>query len=201
MAGQESLPVSPYLLVVGTDTFVSQTIWDENPSYQKQKEGEPYNAFIHEKRRRWTYLFKEDTVRIDFPQRIDSYVDIDPETGIEIYGIDSSDHFLMNKVIDTLSKESIEQLIKTEIKVYQQHDQLEVKGLSVDILYLDGKTSGTNNTKSKVEDLYWVPKVLRRDFDKINFFVLDGVWFQDEKGMRRIIDGSIGWKLKNEKVD
>lgn len=81
--GQENLPKGPYLLVIEADTFVTETFWEANPSFRKQREGENYNAFIHNLKRRWTYLFKEDTIRIDFPQRVDEWYSIDPETGEE----------------------------------------------------------------------------------------------------------------------
>lgn len=103
---------------------------------------------------------------------------------------------MLNKIIDTISEKKVEELLNTEIKLYQSGKSLQVSGMGVRLLLLDGELIGSSHSKTKMGDLAWLLKVVEEETKKINLLIFNNIWFIDENRKRRMIECSIAWKLK-----
>jgi hypothetical protein len=209
------LPSKPYVLVIGKDTFVSQTIIEQSPDLSGMLASglktpglkmtldlTPTDTVEHksvylngDSLRTWTYLFKDEKYRISFPQRIDTVNVYDIFTDRVHVEIDTINHVNINRLVKTITGKELKKLLDTEIEVYQDDNKLKVDRISVMVVWPDGKVYGTNYEQVKIGDNKSVKKLLK-DFPKNAHIALDSVWFYDTTGDRKLIDGAIGWKIK-----
>lgn len=213
-AQKVALPEKPYILVIGKDTFITQTIIETAPDLSglmtsgnnlsdirlnlKIKDDTVGHKPIYangDSLRVWTYLFKGEKYTINFPQRIDTVKGIDLFTGDQSLQIDTTDHIEINRLIDTLTIGELNKLLDTEIEVFYGRKKLKVRRISVLFIWPNGRTYGTNYEETKIGS-YPTIKEAVKTISPNGYIVLNRVWFDDERKKQNGISGKIGWKIK-----
>lgn len=208
------LPEKPYILVIGKDTLITQTIIETAPDLSglmtsgnnlsdirlnlKIKDDTVGHKPIYangDSLRVWTYLFKDEKYTINFPKRIDTVTGIDLFTGNQSLQIDTTDHIEINKLIDTLTIAELNKLLDTEIEVFYGRKKLKVRRISVLFIWPSGETYGTNYEETKIGNYPTIKKAIKT-ISPNGYIVLNQIWFYDEKRKQNGISGKIGWKIK-----
>ncbi len=215
MQGQNPvLPDSPYVIVIGPDTFTTETVLIPKPEMSGVLVSGLNNTGIKltldvgqsdstiqktkypngDSLRIYTYLFRNEHYRISFPQRIDSvqvYEMISNESHVEV---DTTDHVDINRFVKNLSRLELKKLIGTEIQVFKGTIKLKVDRIGIMLVWPDGFVHGTNYPYIRIQDNKRIKKILKK-FPTNGHLIIDCIWFYDSPNDRRAIDGAIGWKI------
>ena len=175
-----------YQLVFGKDTFQTATTI--------AKESFDKSSF-----REYSYLFKNKSQIITIPRRIDTIRvrvrNISNPPHIQIR-IDTVDQIKVNKIVDTISKNELTDIINSEIKIYDRKVKLKFDEAQFETIQPSGKTSFTIDLQT--------PKLIegKHIFESLSslkeggHFILRTVWFYDSKQNRHEIECNIAWKIE-----
>ena len=144
--------------------------------------------------RLWTYLFKDDTFKIEYPKKIEKvgYFNIDTKTTKTKF--DTTDHILVNKIADTITINQALRLINSEIQIYNGTKKMKVRGISVRLIWKNGKTFYTNYEKMRIIDY---PKMLEKVKSLSGgHIILDMIWYYNLENDQDGMSGAIAWKIK-----
>ena len=173
-----------YRLVFGNDTFTTKTLIASDPVTKKQT-------------REHSSLFENERQVIKIPRRIDTimrYDIIDPTKGK--MEIDTIDYIVVNKLVDTISKYELDEMINSEIQIYNGTDKLKFDEAQFETIKANGKSSYTIDLqKARVKDENNAFQEIS-SLDKGGYLILQTVWFHDLKNSRREIECYIGWLIK-----
>jgi hypothetical protein len=173
-----------YQLFLGKDTFQTATIISKDP-------------FDKGSLREYSYLFKNQSQIITIPIRIDtiSVRNISNPSRSRIR-IDTVDKIKIKKIVDTISKVELNDIINSEIKIYDRKVKLKFDEAQFETIQPNGKTSFTidlqrpkiNEGKHAYESL----SALQQG----GHLILRTIWFYDSKGNRHEIECNIAWMIE-----
>lgn len=215
---QLKLPKNPYVLKIGNYKFVSKTIIEQSPdlsggfasanfgglqlempasdSTEIEDSTDTGPVYLNgDSLRLWTYLFKEDTVAIKFPRKIDTVRVMDMNSSKVRIRYDTTDHILVNRIVDTINVEQLKKLLTTEIEVYNGTKKMKLRTISVMLLWSNGKRFYTNYDKKRIADY---PKMTQRalTLSPGGYLILDMFWYYNLENEQDGMQGSIAWKIK-----
>jgi hypothetical protein len=175
-----------YQLVLGKDTFQTETTIAKDPFDKK--------SF-----REYSYLFKNQSQIIKIPRRIDR-ISVRSRTNSQPshnkIRIDTVDQIKVNKIIDTISKSELTNIINSEIKIYNRKINLKFDEAQFETIQPNGKSSYTidlqNPKISEGEHAFESLTALKEG----GYFILHTVWFYDGKENRHEIECNIAWLIK-----
>ena len=212
------LPKKPYVLKIGNYKFVSKTVIEQSPDLSggfvganfgglqlempagdsTEVEDSTYTGPVYlngDSLRLWTYLFKEDTVAIRFPRKIDTVRVMDMNSGKVRTRYDTIDHILVNRIVDTINFEQLKKLLTTEIEVYNGMKKMKLRTISVMLLWSNGKRFYTNYDKKRIADY---PKMTQwaLTLSPGGYLILDMFWYYNLENEQDGMEGSIAWKIE-----
>lgn len=215
---QLKLPKNPYVLKIGKYKFVSKTVIERNPdlsggfassnfgglqlempasdSSEVDDSTDTGPVYLNgDSLRLWTYLFKEDTVAIKFPRKIDTVRVMDMNSNKVRIRHDTTDQILVNRIVDTINVEQLKKLLTTEIEVYNGTKKMKLRTISVMLLWSNGKRFYTNYDKKRIADY---PKMTQRalTLSPGGYLILDMFWYYNLENDQDGMEGSIAWKIK-----
>ena len=171
-----------YQLVFGKDTFQTETIIDKE-------------SFDKSLSREYSYLFKNQSQTIIIPRRIDT-IRVRGRNISKSYfkiRIDTVDQIKVSKIVDTVSKAELFEIINSEIKIYNRKIKLKFDEAQFETIQPNGKTSFTIDLqKSKISD----EKNVYASLSSIKaggHLILRTIWFYDSKQERHEIECNIAW--------
>lgn len=204
------LPKNPYVLVIGNYKFKSETIIEKSPDMSGGFVSANFNATQLEMTadsaafepvylngdslRLWTYLYKDDTIAIRYPTKIKTINFYDIETQISRIVYDTSDHINVNKIADTISIDQALRLINTEVQVYNGLKKMQLRTISVMLVWPDGKTFGTNYDKKRIVDYPKMTEMVKSLSG--GHIIIDMIWYYNLENEQDGMSGSIAWKIE-----
>jgi hypothetical protein len=205
------LPDKPYVLVIGKYKFTTETVIEKNPDLSQGFSSQIFGGLQLQKQqdsikskpvylngdslRTETYLYQNETFRISYPRKIDTIRVRDIMSNKSYLRSDTTDHFDINKLVDTISAADLERLFSTEIEMYNGNKKLKVRRIGLRLIWPNGKQFYTNYERTHIGDY---PKILEvaRSLSPNGYVILDSVWFYNlEKEQDQMI-GSIGWIVR-----
>jgi len=205
------LPKKPYVLVIGKYKFISETVIEQSPDLsqgfssanfggtQLEMAGDSTNTeprYLNgDSLRLWTYLFQNDTFRISYPQKIEK-IRIREITSDKSYiRYDTTDHFDINKLADTIDIVELKKLLNTEIQVFNEAKKMKIRTIGVRMIWPDGKQYYTNYDKNKFNQY---PKIVEKalTLSPGGYFILDRVWYYNLEKEQDGMSGTIGWLIR-----
>ena len=205
------LPDEPYILVIGKYKFTTETVIEKKPDLSQGFSSQIFGGLQLAKQqdsiksdpvylngdslRTETYLYQFDTFQISYPQKIDTIRARDIISSKSYLRFDTSDHFNINKLVDTISVTDLEKLLTTEIEIYNGNKKLKVRRIALRLIWSNGKQFYTNYERIHIGDY---PKILEmaKSLSPNGYIILDSVWFYNlEKEQDQMI-GSIGWMVR-----
>ncbi len=206
------LPRNPYVLKIGNYKFVSKTVIERSPDLSGGFTSANFNGLQLEMTpdsntntervylngdslRLWTYLFKEDTVAIKFPPKIDTVRVRDINTNTVRIRYDTTDRVLVNKIVDTITVDQLKKLLTTEIEVFNGSKKMKLRRISVILLWSNGKRFYTNYERKRISEY---PKMTQRalSLSPGGYLILDMFWYYNLKNEQDGMEGAIAWKIK-----
>ncbi len=171
-----------YKLIFGIDTFKTATVVKKDPLDKKSL-------------REYSFLFKNERQVIKIPRRIDRITTINRSSkrGVRI---DTVDQIIVTKVVDTISKSQLDEIINSEIQIYSGTIKLMFDEAQFEAIQSNGKSSYTIDLqKTKIKDgSHAFQKI--SGLDKGGYLILDTIWFYDLKDIRHEIECNIAWLIK-----
>ncbi len=212
LAQDLKLPKQPYVLKIGEYKFVSETVIEQSPNFSdgfssanfgglqlemaaKDKKDRKPVYLNGDSLRLWTYLFKNDTVAIRFPQRIDTTEVYDILTSETHIRYDTTDRMVVNRIVDTISAEQLKKLLTTEIEIYNGARKLELRRISVKLLWGNGDTYYMNYEQKRIGDYKGMTERALR-LSPGGYLILDVFWYYNLEHDQSSMEGSIAWKIK-----
>ncbi len=172
-----------YQLVFGIDTFKTTTFTKSDP-------------FNNKYLREYSYLFKNGRQIIKIPKRIDTaYV---PDIYFPTKGriqIDTVDHIVVNKIVDTIGRPQLDKIINSEIQIYSGINKLKFDEAQFETILSTGKSSYTIDLqKARVREGTHAFKEISL-LDKGGYLILKTVWFYDLQNRRQEIECNVAWRI------
>jgi hypothetical protein len=147
--------------------------------------------------REYSCLFKDSHQIINIPRRIDTiavYSISDPD--YRRIRIDTVERLDVNKIVDTISKSQLNQIINSEIQVYRGSDKLKFNEAQFEAIKPDGRTSYTIGLqKANIKEGKIAFKAIS-DLEEGGFLILYAIWFYDLENNRHEIECNIAWMIK-----
>ena len=173
-----------YQLVVGKDTFQTATIIAKN-------------TFDNNSLREYSYLFKGQSQIIKIPRRIDTvWVRNITRPSRSRIRIDTVDQIVVNRIVDTISKSELNNIINSEIEIYKGKVKLKFDEAQFETIQPNGKTSFTIDLqRTKIKDGEHAFKSLS-NLKEGGYFIFRTLWFYDKKRNRHEIECNIAWLLE-----
>jgi hypothetical protein len=205
------LPKKPYVLLIGKYKFTSETVIEKSPDLsqgfssanfggtQLEMASDSTNTgprYLNgDSLRLWTYLFQNDTFRINYPQKIDRIRIRDMISDKSYIRYDTTDHVDINKLADTISVVELKKLLVSEIQVYNGTKKLKVRRIGIRLVWPDGKQFYTNYEKNKISGY---PKMVEQalTLSPNGYLILDRVWFYNLEKEQDGMSGTIGWFIR-----
>ena len=140
------------------------------------------------------FFFTYDTViTVNYPQRVDVVSEID-EKGKDILALDTSNHFTYNKLIDSISIDELEALLKSEIKIMCTEVPLKVENVKVRVYRANGEFYKCNISSTKLNSDRFIKKFIKKS-PTAAYLIIEAIWFYLNKEKRIAIDYGICWKI------
>jgi len=173
-----------YHIVFGKDTFQTATTIAKDP-------------FDKSSLREYSYLFKGQSQIIKIPRRIDTIRvrNISYPSGSKIR-IDTVDEIKVNKIVDTISKSELTNIINSEIEIYKGKVKLKFDEAQFETIQPNGKTSFTIDLqKTKIKDGKHAFESLS-SLKEGGYFIFRTLWFYDKKQNRHEVECNIAWMIE-----
>lgn len=205
------LPDKPYVLVIGKYRFVSETVIEKSPDLSQGFLSENFGGLQTEisadsthpepiyingdSLRTWTYLYKNDSFRINYPQRIQRVLVRNMLSDSTYVRYDTTDHIDINRLADTINSDQLNKLLYSKVQIYNGSKKLKVTRISVRLVWPDGKQFYTNFERKRVADY---PKMEERakSLSPNGYLIIDAVWFKNLEKEQDEMSGAIGWLIK-----
>jgi len=205
------LPKKPYILVIGNYKFISETVIEQSPDLsqgfssenfggtQLAMESDSTNTELRypngDSLRLWTYLFQNDTFRIDYPQKIERIRVRNITSDKSYIRYDTTNHIDINKLAGTIDIAELKKLLNTEIQVFNGINKMKIRTIGVRMIWPDGRQYYTNYDKNKFNQY---PKIVEKAFTLSpgGYFILDRVWYYNLEKEQDGMSGTIGWLIK-----
>ena len=173
-----------YQIVFGKDTFQTATTIGKN-------------SFDKSSLREYSYLFKGQSQIIAIPRRIDTIhvrnISYPSRSRIRI---DTVDQIQVNKIIDTISKATLTDIINSEIEIYDRNVKLKFDEAQFETIQPSGKTSFTIDLqKTRIRDGKHAFESLSA-LKEGGYLIFRTLWFYDNKQNRHEIECNIAWKIE-----
>lgn len=170
-----------YHLFIGRYIFETTTLIDRDPVDPKLT-------------REYSYLFKDERYTVKIPRRIDT---------ITVYGtshkkirIDTVEQIQIHKVVDTINRTQLNELINSEIRIYSGSNKLKFDEAQFETIQPSGKTSYTIDLqRTKIKDGKQAFECVSK-LDEGWYLILHTLWFYDSKKNRQEIECDIAWLIK-----
>jgi hypothetical protein len=206
-----SLPKKPYVLVIDKYKFASETVIEHSPDLSGGLTSANFGGTQLEipsgdtatkepiylngdSLRLWTYLFKDDTIAIKYPKKIEATRVYDIETNKSRIKYDTTDHIDVNKIADTITIEQALQLINSEVQVYNGTKKMKLRRISVMLIWSNGKIFNTNYEKKRIVDYPEMTQMIKSLSG--GHLIIDMVWYYNLENEQDGMSGAIAWKIK-----
>jgi hypothetical protein len=205
------LPKKPYVLIIGNYKFISETVIEQSPDLsqgfysesfggtQLEMAGDSSNTEPRypngDSLRLWTYLFQNDTFRINYPLKVERIRVREISSGKSYIRYDTTDHVDINKVADTIDIAELIKLLNTEIQVFNGVKKMKIRTIGVRMIWPDGRQYYTNYDKNKFNQY---PKIVEKalTLSPGGYFILDRVWYYNLEKEQDGMSGTIGWFIR-----
>jgi hypothetical protein len=205
------LPEKLYVLVIGKYKFSSETVIEKSPDLSQGFASENFGGLQLEMSkdtiksrpiylngdslRTWTYLFQNDTFRINYPRKIQKLRVRNILSDTSYIRYDTTDHLDINKLVDTINLEQLKDLLLSEIQIYNGIKKLKVRRIGIRLVWPDGKQFYTNYEKKRIADY---PQMVERakSLSPGGYIIIDSVWFYNLEREQDQMTGAIGWLVR-----
>ena len=144
------------------------------------------------------FFFTYDTVfTVNYPKRVDVVSEID-EKGKDILALDTSDHFTYNKLVDSISLNELDALLKSEIKIMCTDQPLKVENVRVKVYRSNGEFYKCNISSTKLNSERFIKKFIKKSPNNA-YLIIEAIWFYLNKDKRIAIDYGICWKVSKNR--
>lgn len=184
LASGQTVKTKNYKVVWGNYVFLTQTTFETD-------------TLNNIPPREYLYFFKNERQVIKISRRIDTIAVFDiSDPSLKRIEIDTVDQIKVNKIVDTISKAQLKEMINSEIKIYRGGDKLKFDEAHLETLQASGKTSYTIDLqRTKIIDSKHALESAS-GLDQGGYLILQTLWFYDLKKDRHEIECNIAWFIK-----
>lgn len=136
---------------------------------------------------------KSFTINISTPQYVRRVSSFDPD-GNEHKGFDTTDHFLLTKLMDSISLSTACKLIEKEVELFCNGKKLKVGKICVQVFRSDGKFIFPQIESNKMSSDARLKKYVK-NLAPNSYIILDAVYYYPVDGQKVLLSDKLGWKI------
>ena len=136
---------------------------------------------------------KSFTINIQVPQTIEPASSFDVN-GNEHKSFDTTDHFLLTKLMDSIPLNNVTKFINTEIELFCNGKKIKVDEFNVEVFRADGKSKNPQIFSNKISSSSDIKKFINK-CPPNSYIILDVVYSYKSNGEKIVLANRLGWKI------